>query len=142
MAAVSPLHIPELIRHILGFSHILDSTDLLSVSLVCRTWSQITRTVRWRELELKTESWVDPYHQALVTQLQRHGALVRILVLKECVSTDPTSQTPSMLTVHVHDLGWDFALLKTLTLAKKRYADPTNSQCSDLRLCIHFFWRR
>jgi hypothetical protein len=97
MAAVSPLHIPELIQHILGFSQILDSADLLSVSLVSRTWSQITRTVRWRELELKTESWVDPYYQALVTQLQKHGALVRILVLKECVSTDPA---PSMITVH------------------------------------------
>lgn len=86
MSHISPLHIPEILHQILNSRNILRPSDLLSASLVNKYWFDITKAVRWYEVELDTESWVDPYYQALVTQLQLHGALVRILVLKECVS--------------------------------------------------------
>ncbi|GJJ75599.1 hypothetical protein EMPS_07957 [Entomortierella parvispora] len=84
MSHISPLHIPEILHQILSSRNIILPSDLLAASLVNKHWFDITKTVRWYEVELDTESWVDPYYQALVTQLQLNGALVRILVLKEC----------------------------------------------------------
>lgn len=85
MATVSPLTIPEILGLILG-SRVLTPEDLAQTSLVCKTWSVISRQSLWQVLELDTESWEDPFYHRLVAQLEQHGPAVRTLIIRECVS--------------------------------------------------------
>lgn len=84
--SVNPLDIPEILQWILNCRQILDQEDLFSASLVNKTWYQVSKRAQWIKVELDSDSWVDPYHQALAAQLSKYGAFVRTLVLKECVS--------------------------------------------------------
>ncbi|OAQ23720.1 RNI-like protein [Linnemannia elongata AG-77] len=84
--SVNPLDIPEILQWILNCRQILDQEDLFSASLVNKAWYQVSKRAQWIKLELDSDSWVDPYHQALAAQLSMYGAFVRTLVLKECVA--------------------------------------------------------
>ncbi|KAH7048075.1 hypothetical protein BKA57DRAFT_52106 [Linnemannia elongata] len=93
--SVNPLDIPEILQWILNCRQILDQEDLFSASLVNKTWYQVSKRAQWIKVELDSDSWVDPYHQALAAQLSKYGAFVRTLVLKECVAD--RSQLESIL---------------------------------------------
>ncbi|KAG9069057.1 hypothetical protein KI688_009948 [Linnemannia hyalina] len=82
--SVNPLDIPEILQWVLNCRQILDQEDLFSTSLVNKTWYQVSKRAQWIRVELDSDSWVDPYHQALTAQLSMYGAFVRTLVLKEC----------------------------------------------------------
>lgn len=84
--SVNPLDIPEILQWILNCRQILDQEDLFSASLINKTWYQVSKRAQWIKVELDSDSWVDPYHQALAAQLSKYGAFVRTLVLKECVA--------------------------------------------------------
>ncbi|KAF9350035.1 hypothetical protein BGX26_011741 [Mortierella sp. AD094] len=84
MSSVHPLNIPEILDVILNCRSILRPDDLEAASLVCKSWAQISRRALWRDLELTSESWVDPNYKALFAQLRRHGSFVRNLTLKDC----------------------------------------------------------
>ncbi|KAF9111308.1 hypothetical protein BGX27_005121 [Mortierella sp. AM989] len=84
MSLIHPLHIPEILHVILNCKSILGLDDLASASLVCKSWTQISRRALWRDVELNSESWIDPHYEALFLQLQSHGSFVRNLTLKDC----------------------------------------------------------
>ncbi|KAG0219275.1 hypothetical protein BGX33_003822 [Mortierella sp. NVP41] len=95
------LDIPEILQWILSSSRqTLDSEDLLSTSLVNKTWYQASKRAQWERVELDSDSWIDPYHQALAAQLSKYGHFVQTLVLKECVSDD--SQLEALLPSMIH----------------------------------------
>ncbi|KAG0314660.1 hypothetical protein BGZ97_009066, partial [Linnemannia gamsii] len=98
--SVSPLDIPEILQWVLGCRQILDLEDLLSTSLVNKTWYQVSKRAQWISVELDSDSWADPYHQALAAQLSQHGHFVRTLVLRECVAD--RSQLEALLPFMTH----------------------------------------
>ncbi|KAG0022633.1 hypothetical protein BGZ80_011578 [Entomortierella chlamydospora] len=87
MTSIHPLNIPEILDVILNCESILKPDDLQVTSLVCRSWAQISRRALWRDLELTSESWIDPYYEALFTQLRKHGSFLRYLRLPHVSST-------------------------------------------------------
>ncbi|KAG0030113.1 hypothetical protein BGZ81_003029 [Podila clonocystis] len=97
MATISPLAIPEILGHILG-SHVLTPEELTRTSLVCKTWSVISRQCLWQVLELDTESWEDPFYHRLVTQLEQYGPTVRTLIIREC---SQLKNAVSSLNIHI-----------------------------------------
>ncbi|KAF9542000.1 hypothetical protein EC957_002503 [Mortierella hygrophila] len=98
--SVNPLDIPEILQWVLNCRQILDQEDLFSTSLVNKTWYQVSKRAQWIRVELDSDSWVDPYHQALTAQLSIYGAFVRTLVLKECVAD--RSQLEALLPYMTH----------------------------------------
>ncbi|KAG0258504.1 hypothetical protein BG011_003248 [Mortierella polycephala] len=83
MPTTHPLDIPEILHQILSYRRILGHGDLASTSLVNKTWSRISRRAAWQEIELDSASWIDPYYQALATQLTKYGCFVKTLILKD-----------------------------------------------------------
>ncbi|KAG0286363.1 hypothetical protein BGZ96_009522 [Linnemannia gamsii] len=98
--SLNPLDIPEILQWVLCYRQILDLDDLFSTSLVNKTWYQVSKRAQWIRVELDSDSWVDPYHQALAAQLSKHGHFVRTLVLRECVAD--RSQLEALLPFMTH----------------------------------------
>ncbi|KAF9156208.1 hypothetical protein BG015_006793 [Linnemannia schmuckeri] len=98
--SVNPLDIPEILQWVLSCCQILEPEDLFSTSLVNKTWYQVSKRAQWVRVELDSDSWVAPYHQALAAQLSMYGHFVRTLVLKECVADQ--SQLEALLPFMTH----------------------------------------
>ena len=85
-----PLCIPEILRLVLSYRHILQPIDLATTSTVCKTWYLYSSEALWQEVVVDGESWTDLHYEALFKRLTKHGHFTRTLVLKECVSTIPS----------------------------------------------------
>ncbi|KAF8940284.1 hypothetical protein BGZ47_007806 [Haplosporangium gracile] len=98
--SINPLDIPEILQWVLSCCQILELEDLFSTSLVNKTWYQVSKRAQWTRVELGSDSWVAPYHQAFAAQLSMYGHFVRTLVLKECVAD--LSQLKALLPFMTH----------------------------------------
>ncbi|KAF9925064.1 hypothetical protein FBU30_005113 [Linnemannia zychae] len=94
------LDIPEILQWVLNCRQILGTEDLFSTSLVKRSWYDASKRALWNKIELDSDSWIDPYHQALAAQLSKYGHFVQTLVLKECVAD--RSQLEALLPFLTH----------------------------------------
>ncbi|KAF9435017.1 hypothetical protein BGZ76_007030 [Entomortierella beljakovae] len=84
MMRTHPLEIPEIISNILSCKSILGIKDLAVTSLVCKSWTEQSRRAQWSDVELNTESWIDPHYSTLSLQIRKYGSFVRNLTISDC----------------------------------------------------------
>ncbi|KAF9184814.1 hypothetical protein BGZ51_003127 [Haplosporangium sp. Z 767] len=100
-----------ILHQILSYRQILGHEDLVSTSLVNKTWSKISRRAAWQEIELDSASWVDPYYQALATQLAKYGCFVRTLILKDSGTDQSQFNTLLLMMTNLQAILVDRAML-------------------------------